>query len=65
MITLFNLLCSRAGMPNSAARNRRPLPGIFASQTAQSAIRNPLKACQRCTPPQSAIRPTEHAVSLQ
>eukprot|EP00969_Alexandrium_andersonii_P190439 8413107-Alexandrium_andersonii.AAC.1 len=34
-------------------------------QGAQSALRNPPKARQGSNPPQSAIRPAEHAKSLQ
>eukprot|EP00969_Alexandrium_andersonii_P348545 15412021-Alexandrium_andersonii.AAC.1 len=41
------------------------LSGIFTSQGAQSAIRNPRKDRQRCNPPQSAIHHGEHAKSLQ
>eukprot|EP00969_Alexandrium_andersonii_P136956 6058659-Alexandrium_andersonii.AAC.1 len=39
--------------------------GICAWQGTQSAIHNPLKARQSCNPPQSTIRPAEHASSLQ
>eukprot|EP00969_Alexandrium_andersonii_P349310 15430752-Alexandrium_andersonii.AAC.1 len=38
-----------------------PTTGVFTSQGAQSPIRNPPKASQRCNPPQSAIHHAEDA----
>eukprot|EP00969_Alexandrium_andersonii_P064627 2846161-Alexandrium_andersonii.AAC.1 len=38
---------------------------IFIRPGAQRAIRDPLKAHQRCNPPHSAIRPVQDATSRQ
>eukprot|EP00969_Alexandrium_andersonii_P124893 5520234-Alexandrium_andersonii.AAC.1 len=47
-------------LPHAAAPS-----SIFTLQGAQSAICNPPKAGQCCTPPRSAIRHASHATSVR